>query len=220
MSLTITTADFTGLLGDVLPFALADDDLPVLNAVHLMWDGRQLHAQATDHRRIAWASWHPDDAPERDVQGDIFHQPGSGDPPWQILIPLADAAHVVKTFKLPAKEAVRVPLTLDVVLGQRLSVERFRDDGHPEITIVIDNRPGEFPDVRNMLSKVDGIAPVEGLAFTAKLLADFAKVRPRGPLELKFTGDRSPVLVTIGERFVGAIAPVRLRENDSPERTP
>jgi hypothetical protein len=35
-------------------------------------------------------------------------------------------------------------------------------------------------------------------------------VRPRGPLELKFTGDRTPVLVTIGERFVGAISPVRM----------
>jgi hypothetical protein len=126
MSLTITTADFTGLLGDVIPFALADDDLPILNAVHLYWDGHQLHAQATDHRRIGWASWHPDDAPERDVQGDIFHQPGSGDPPWQILIPLADAAHLVKTYKLPPKEAVRVPLTLDIVFG-RLTVERERD---------------------------------------------------------------------------------------------
>jgi hypothetical protein len=209
MSLTITTADFTGLLGDVIPFALADDDLPILNAVHLYWDGHQLHAQATDHRRIGWASWHPDDAPERDVQGDIFHQPGSGDPPWQILIPLADAAHLVKTYKLPPKEAVRVPLTLDIVFG-RLTVERERDSGHPSITTEIDNRPGEFPDVRALLAKWDAAEAVQGLAFTAKLLADFAKVRPRGPLELKFTGDRTPVLVTIGERFVGAISPVRM----------
>lgn len=213
MSLTITTADFTGLLSDVLPFALADDDLPTLNAVHLMWDGYQLHAQATDHRRIAWASWHPDDQPERDVQGDIFHQPGSGDPPWQILIPLADAAHLVKTYKLPPKEAVRVALTLDMVLG-RLTVERERDSGHPAITTEIEARPGDFPDVRAMLAKVDVVQPVDGLAFTSKLLADFAKVRPRGPLELKFTGDRSPVLVTIGERFVGAIQPVRMGKTD------
>lgn len=212
MSLTITTADLCGLLGDVLPFALADDDLPVLNAINLTWDGGQLHAQATDHRRIAWASWHPDDAPEQDVQGDIFHQPGSGDPPWQILIPLADAAHLVKTYKLPAKEAVRVALTLDVVLG-RLTVERDRDSGHPTITTVIEARPGEFPDVRGMLGKLDTVEPVDGLAFTAKLLADFAKVRPRGALEFKFTGEDKPALVTIGDRFVGAIAPVRMSKD-------
>lgn len=209
MSLTITTADFTGLLGDVIPFAFPDDDLPILNAVNLAWDGEQLHAQATDHRRIAWSSWHPDDEPDTDVQGDLFHQPGSGDDPWQVLVPLDDAVHLVKTYKLAAKEAVRVPVTLDVGLG-RLTVERDRDSGHPAITTVIESRPGEYPNPRAILSGFDAVNPVDGLAFTAKLLADFAKVRPRGPLQMKFTGEGKPVLVTIGERFVGAIQPIRL----------
>lgn len=208
MSLTITTADFVGLLGDTIPFALPDADLPHLNAVRLFWDGTQLHAQATDQFRIAWSSWHPDDEPERDIQGELFNQPGSADEDWSVLVPLDDAAHLVKTYKLPAKEAFAY-LTLDVDRG-RLAVSRSRETGHPAITTVIDGRAGEFPDLGKALAAADTIVEVEGVAFSARMLADFAKVRPRGPLELKFTGEKSPTLVTIGERFTGAIMPVRV----------
>lgn len=211
MTLTISTADFVGLLGDTIPFAADDDETgPALNSINLVWDGDKLHTQATDRYRIAWSSWHPDDEPERDIQGDIFNQPGSGDDPWQILIPLDDAAHLIKTYKLPAKESY-APLTLDVHDGQ-LTVKRHRDTGHPAITTVIDGRMDVFPDVQKMLSEADVVAKVDGVAFTAKMLADFSKVRPRGPFELRFTGGHSPALVTIGQRFVGAIQPVRLAE--------
>lgn len=212
MSLTITTADFTGLLGDVIPFARTDGPVEVLKTVNLAWDGEQLHAQATDHFRIAWSSWHPDDDPDEDAQGDIFYDLGSGDDPWSVLVPIEDAVHLVKTYKLPVKEAVVAPLTLDVAAG-RLTVKRDRESGHPAITTDIGGLPAEFPDVRGILAKHDGLARVDTIAFTAKMLADFAKVRPRGPFELRFTGDRSPALVTIGERFVGAIQPVRTKND-------
>lgn len=213
MSLTISTADLMGLLTDTIPFACDDDEpLPALNSINLVWDGDKLHTQATDQYRIAWSSWHPDDEPERDIQGDIFNQPGSGDDPWQILIPLDDAAHLIKTYKLPAKESY-APLTLDVHDG-RLTVKRHRDTGHPAITTVIDGRMDAFPDVQKLLSDTDVSSKVDGLAYTAKMIADFARVRPRGPFELRFTGEHSPTLVTIGERFVGAIQPIRLAEDE------
>ncbi len=207
MSVTIATADLIGLLGDTIPFADTDNDTPVLNSINVFWDGDKLHTQATDRYRIAWASWHPDDEPEREYQGDIFNQPGSGDDPWQILIPLDDAAHLVKTYKLPAKEGF-VPLSVDVHEG-RLTVKRHRDTGHPAITTVIDGRAEVFPNLGETLGKFDIVEKVEGLAFTAKLLADFARVRARGALQMQFTGEHSPVLVTVGERFVGSIMPVR-----------
>lgn len=207
MTVTISTADLMGLLGDTIPFASSSDDLPALNSINVFWDGTKLHTQATDRYRIGWASWHPDDEPERDYQGDVFSQPGSGDDPWRILIPLDDAAHLVKTYKLPPKEAF-APLTVDCHDGQ-LSVKRHRDTGHPAITTVIDGRGDAFPDVEQHLANHDVIEKVEGLSFTAKYLADFAKVRARGALQMRFTGDTSPVLVTIGERFVGLIMPVR-----------
>lgn len=211
MTVTITTADFVGLLGDTIPFASGDDELPFLNSVRIFWDGDKLHMQATDRYRIAWASWHPDDEPEREYQGDIFNQPGSGDEPWSILVPLADAAHLVKTYKLPAKEG-HVPLTVECADG-RLSVRRHRDTGYPAIRTDIESLSAgdttHFPDIAKALADHDVMAKVDGLAFTAKLVADFAKVRPRGPMSLRFTGEESPVLVSIGERFVGLVMPVR-----------
>lgn len=209
MSVTITTADFVGLLSDAIPFAFGDDDLPALNSILLWWDGEKLHTQATDRYRLAWASWHPDDEPEREYQGDIFNQPGSGDDPWTVLIPLADAQHLVKTYKLPPKEAF-VPLTVEADVN-RLTVKRSRDTGYPAIRTDIDCRDLEgFPDLPKLLSGFDVVSKVDGLALNPKLIADFAKVRSRGcPLSLRFTGEDSAVLVSIGERFVGSIMPVR-----------
>jgi hypothetical protein len=51
--------------------------------------------------------------------------------------------------------------------------------------------------------------PVGEMAFGARNLAGFAKVRQRGPVEMTFTGDGRTVLVKIGARFVGAIMPTR-----------
>lgn len=209
MTVTITTADFVGLLSDAIPFAFGDDDLPAINTVRLHWDGTMLHAQATDRYRIAWSKWHPDDEPERDYQADLLAQVGSGDDPWQVLIPLDEAQHLVKTFKLPPKEAFAV-LTLDVDV-ERLTVKRSRETGHCAIRVDVEGRDvADWPDVNSFLSSHDVVSKVDGMALNPKFIADFAKVRSRGcPLSLRFTGDDSAVLVSIGERFVGSIMPVR-----------
>lgn len=212
MAVTITTADLVGLLGDTIPFAHGDDDLPYLNAINVVWDGDKLHAQATDMYRIAWSSWHQDDEPERDYQTDLLAPVGSDDDPWQVLVPLDDAQHLVKTFKLPPKESYAV-VTLDVDV-HRLTVKRARETGHCQIRVDIDGvQTAEgvgFPDLAALLSKFDVVSKVDGIAFNPKLLADFGKVRPRGnAMSLRFTGEDSAVLVTIGERFCGSIMPVR-----------
>lgn len=209
MTVTITTADLIGLLGDTIPFAFPDDDLPSINAIRLWWDGDMLHTQATDRYRIAWSSWSPDDEPERDYQADLLAQVGSGDDPWQVLIPLDEAQQLVKAFKLPPKEAF-APLTLDADVNQ-LTVKRSRDTGHCATRIDVEGRDlADWPDVSKFLEAHDVVSKVDGLALNPKFLADFAKVRSRGcPLSLRFTGDDSAVLVSIGERFVGSIMPVR-----------
>lgn len=209
--ITIPTGDLTGILADVIPFAFPDEDIPDINCVRLEWDGGSLHALATDRYRLAISTWQPGDLDESDgVQDDLFTDWGGGDDPWSMSIALDEAKELVKVFKLGPKEW-HTPLTVDYDAERwHAKVVRSRDTGHSAITVVTPDMRAEFPDLRALLAKHDGLEAVRGLAFTAKLLADFAKVRPRGPMDMKFTGEGGMTHVTIGERFVGAIQPVRL----------
>lgn len=205
MSITIPTGDFTGLLGDTIPFAFTDAEIPALHGVKLHWDGEMLHALTTDRYRIGISSWKPGDIdPGVDVQDDMFTEWGSGDEPWTCFLDLPDAVEMARVFKLPAKE-MQTPLTVDYEADRRrLRVIRARETGHSAITIAAEHIDADFPDVRRLLASADQAMAKRTATFTAKLLADFAKVRPRGPMVMQFT-KRGLVHVSIGERFVGAI---------------
>jgi hypothetical protein len=208
VTVMIPTGDLVGVLSDVLPFASTDAEIPSINCVRVEWDGDMFHALTTDMIRLAWASWHPDDEPDGDAQDDLFTQWGASDDPWSIVLPFTDARDLAKTFKLGAKEQ-RVPLSLDCD-GAQLKVVRHRDTGHSAITMAVQGQSEMPPDVRKVLSENDAVEAIRGLAFGAKFLADFAKVRARGPLELTFTGVTKPALVRVGSRFTGAIMPTRV----------
>jgi hypothetical protein len=215
--ITIPTGDFTGLLADVIPFADTDEQIPSTNCVCLEWVGAGLAALATDRYRIAISEWEPGDiGKDEAIQDDLFSDWGSGDDPWRTTIDLADAKELVKVFKLSEKE-YSVPLTVDYEQPRaRLTVKRDRNSGHSAITIVLETTEVEFPSVRALLGKNDTLEPVTSLGYSAKLLADFGKVRARGPLEMSFTGREGLTHVRIGERFVGAIMPVRIGEGGAP----
>lgn len=208
--ITISTGDLTGMLSDVIPFALDADELPHLQCVHLYWDGRMLHAQATDTRRIAWASWHPDDEPLGKHQDDLFTEFGGADDPWSILLPLAGAAELVKVYKLTWKHQ-RSPLVVDV-LDNRCTVVRTSMTGHTAITTVVEARQLEYPwpDVEGVLASADVIGAATGVAYNSGGLADFAHVRG-DTTHLRFTGPEGQALthITKGNRFVGALIPVK-----------
>lgn len=209
--ITIPTGELTGLLSDVIPFAYPDDDLPMLNGVRMEWDGGRLHAMTTDRYRIGWSQWDPDDDPDEDIQEDMFTRWGGDDDACNIVISLADAKALVKNFKLPVREAVACPLTLDFG-WERLTVARAASTGYSALSNSVEAAgevTNEYPDLRQILANQDALLSVRGVNFTPKLLADFAKVRPRGSMEMRFTGPKSLVHVSIGERFVGAIMPVR-----------
>ncbi|WBB94237.1 hypothetical protein [Verrucosispora sp. WMMC514] len=204
--ITIPTGELTGILADCIPFVFPDSDLPAINCVRVEWDGDMLHALATDRYRIAWSTWHPDDDPDIESQDDLFTTWGSADDPWTATITLDDAKELVKVFKLPAKEQ-RVPLTVEFAGGQ-VTVRRDRDTGYTALRLDIPDQLAEFPDVRKLLADGDRVEPVPGLAFNAKYLADFGKVRQRAAMQLSFTGSKTLAHVAIGKRFTGAIMPV------------
>jgi hypothetical protein len=217
VTVTIPTGELVGVLSDAIPFASKDEDFPAINAVRPRWDGAMLHAQATDRYVLGWSQWDPDDDPDRDEQEDLFTDWGGADNPWTILLPLADAVDIVKVFKLGPKESW-TPLTIDHVDG-RLKVVRHRDSGHSAITQVVEPLDAEFPNIAELLTKANLYDTTDGLSYDAKRLALFAKVRQRGPMRLTFTAaansDRPGLThVQIGERFNGAIMPVREKDDE------
>lgn len=150
----------------------------------------------------------PQRRPRRRASGHPVHRDWGGtDDPWHATISLEDAKHLVKTYKLGSKE-IWVPLTIEHV-GRSVRVVRSRDTGHSAISTVCVDTFVEFPKVRDILAAKDTVAPAAGFNLNAKYLADFAKVRPRGPLVMRFTGEHSLIHLSIGERFAGAIQPIR-----------
>lgn len=217
MTITIPTCELTGILSDAIPFASADKEFPAINAVKVDWDGQMLHAQATDRYVIGWAQWHPDDGPAQDEQEDLFTKWGGADDPWSVLLPLDDAKDIASVFKLSAKEGW-APLTVEYLDG-RLKVIRTRDTGHSAITQVVEGRTEEYPDLRKLLAEANLFEPTDGLSYDAKRIALFAKVRQRDAMRLTFTGETRLTHVSIGERFSGAIMPVREKDEESGEPT-
>lgn len=197
--ITIPTGELVGLLADVIPMADRDRKLPEVCCVRLEWDGARLHALATDRRRIGWCTWDPAD--ER-AEGNW----GGDDQAWSATIALDDAKHLVQTYRLKGK-ALYVQLTVEHVNPGAVRVQRHRDTGHSAIFTVVRDTFEAFPDVRAALAEHDALQPVPGVAVSADSLAPFTKVRPFGPIVLRFTGVDSLVHVSIGGRFVGGIWP-------------
>lgn len=204
--ITIQTAQFTGLLDDVRPFAFPKDDMPSINVVRLEWDGEMLHASATDTLRMARSSWHPDD----DEQGgnkkkSLFPAYGGADDRWVVYMRLDDAKKLVEHFKLPKTEGA-APITLDH-RGEKLYVVRSADTGLQAVTVIVETHLVEFPDLSKVLDFDALPEAISSLPVVGRHLGDFCGVRQRGEMRLVFHGLDLPVRVRIGERFVGTFRP-------------
>ncbi len=211
--LTIPTRDLLGCIADALPFIPSDKDDTTLRCVQLRWDGSLLHVSATDRYRVAISSWDPDDTPDDDVQYEIGTVLGEdSDGTWECMLSADDAGHLLKTAK-PSKGHEYAPLfvTLD---GELVKVRRDREAQVPGFSLIYEGLDLEFPDLRGHVVEAAGKAePVKEISFNAVYLATFGSVRQRGNTSRwTFAGDRGPAVVEIGERFVGALMPVRPAE--------
>jgi hypothetical protein len=213
--ITIPTGDFTGLLSDIAAFVSPYDDLPDVNVVRLEWDGEMLHAWATDTMRSARTSWHPDDDPDTGSSKDtLFAAFGGADEPWTVFITRDDAIELVKHFKLPAKEA-GTPLVLDHRDGQ-LRVVRSGAGQRQALTATLETATPAFPNLRKELDADVVLRPVDELPIAGRYLADIGSVRQRGTLTMHFAGPGQTVRITIGDRFVAVIPPLRTKQPAQP----
>ncbi|MCX5066609.1 hypothetical protein OOJ91_12045 [Micromonospora lupini] len=213
MTTYIPTGELTGLLDDVMGFACPDPELPRIHAVRLDFDGEALHASATDDMHAGMSTWHPGDLPESATQEGLFSRVGGRDDPWSIVIALSDAADLAKKVKLKEKDRW-VPLGLDFIQGvtdeHRLRVARNTDCGYPGLAVTVLDRDVDMPNVRRGLDINVIPFPVAEMEFNPLLLAHFGAVRMRGDsMRLVYTGPDTPAIVTIGDRFIGGIKPVR-----------
>lgn len=205
----IPTSDLTGILNDAVPFASDDEDLPAFHCLRIEWDGAMLHTLTMDGIRVAISSWHPDDKPDEDTQDALGTEWGGADEPWTAIVGHADAVHLAKTFKLPVKRG-HIPLVVDFDAARgRLAVTRYRDTDLSEIRVAVNTLLLDVMDIRRLVADAQVTEKVEKVAFNPRLLADFAKVRPRGAMRMWFGGETHPVRVEIGKRFTGLIMPVR-----------
>lgn len=207
--ITVPSTDLHGILSDALLFASPDKEDLERRCVQLRWDGDQLHACATDAVRVAVSSWSRDDPPDSDVQGTLGVELGGADGPWHILLAYDDVKHLLGAAK-PVKGLEYVPLFLDVT-GRVLSVKRAKESRVPGFALSYDGLPTPFPDLRFVVVQALGRAePAKEIWLNMVLAADFGKVRQRGgAAKWTFAGPDRPAVVEIGERFVGAIQPVR-----------
>lgn len=208
MTTTIPTADLVGCIADALNFVSPDKEDTERRCVHLRWTGDLFHASALDGIRCAVSSWSPDDRPDKDVQDALETKLGGGDP-FEAILGFDDAKHLLDTAK-PIKNLEYVPLFLDCD-GWSLSVRRAKQTRVPGFSLTYDGMTHAFPDVREVVvAALAGIEPVKEIWFNAVLMADFGKVRQRGgAAKFTFGGPEHATVVEIGERFVGAIQPVR-----------
>lgn len=201
--ITIPTGDLTGILSDAVPFASPEKDLPDSHCVRIFWDGNTLHTQAHDEIHMGWSRWTADEDHVQDSKDFPANGWGGADDPWSVTIRLDDAKHLIKTYQLGAKQYF-VPLTVEPT-GHGLRIQRTRDSGRSAISTVVRDTAATFVDLQRFLAEHDTIEAVQHVNVDAKRLAAFSKVRPRGAMLTRFTGEGKPLIVTIGDQFTGAI---------------
>jgi hypothetical protein len=213
MTLTLTTRELVGLIGDVLPFVSPDDEDTTWHRVILRYDGTRLHALAGDGLRLAWTSWGPDDSdsPTLPMEWDPLATVDSSGEPWELAILPENAKEIATKFKLTGKLA-EAPVRV-VGSSDQFRVERDCDpNGNVSLKTVALSRPWDHnaPRIDEVISDIAERAQAGHsravVAYSGYALADFCdpkKVRQVGPVVLRF-GPASTYL-TIGRWFRGAV---------------
>jgi len=213
--ITIPTSELTGTIGDVLGF-VDDDKNNYYRGIVIQWTGGELRALAYDVLSGGAATWTPGEGseseqPDEDSVDSPFDPDwGSEDHAWRVWISLDDAKEIVKTFKLPAKEAL-TPVTVETtVSGSRLIVARAKTDKRSAHTMTIDTdaeRCSVTPDPAEVaLVAIEGIGSASnGFGVAAWRLAPFTAARQWDVADFRFGRPGEPVAVRMSSRFTGFI---------------
>lgn len=192
----IERADLVRVLTEASLFATKTDDLPILNAVRLEATGTHLLAVATDRFMLGVSSAEYEGAP------------------FVITLPMAEVKLILGACKLKAgrwkpKDVVDLRVTpkgtlLHVTLDETV------------ITVPTFQSASDFtyPEWRKLLgASTTEVGEVIGtVGINPQYLAKFGKIGRQAKFYLR--APNKPVMVRIGDDFVGLIMPIRIPDDD------
>jgi hypothetical protein len=197
---TVTAAALSGIIRDALPFAATGtSDYPQLRGVCLATADNTLTATATDQHTIGQA--------RTACVGDLGRQ---------VVVGLQDAQLLADLFYGSAASVEINGNAPTVEITARPGGARFRTAGQPAdrgtglvVDICIPTASAAFPRFDHILTPPT--TPAAPVALDRALLARFGRVTGLDQMIIHPAGPDTPVYVEIGDRFVGAIMPMRMR---------
>lgn len=139
-------------------FAAKDQARPILTGVLFEVDGLEVTATATDSYRLVFMK-----RAIQEVLGGAV----------TFLVPGSDLVRIAKEFSKMAGKSAFSFTFIDVVVGERFALFSYRGTSHQ-----VELSEGQYPDVKKLVPKIDGIKAMEGIAFAPDFMADFSKVAP------------------------------------------
>lgn len=188
---TVLASELARIIDDAAIFAGRDSTLPMLNAIRFESTAENLLAVSTD-RFVMGAS----------IAN--YHQAGGTE--FDITLKLSQAQMVAKIAK--STKAAFTDVTLTV------TDENVTFDFTSGESLTVPNLAGslEFPDWRKFITSrtEDAEGSTKVIGFNPVYLAKFSRVTNARQLTMKTTGPDKPMLVSIGDSFIGLVMPVRL----------
>jgi hypothetical protein len=196
-SFVLPATDWVNLLTGAVPFAALDED-PSLNVIFLTAQGRILQAVATDGCRLAVSSVVlPAMAPDQPQE-------------WDFLLSAASARHLVLTYEAcPWDEELMVTIEAGSLVVDTVGLLGPTS----ELATMYLRRLGEFPPYRELLNEAVG-EPASVVRVSPYLLATFAEAARQSDacMDIVLSTPDKPVLVRIGDYFVGLLMPIKYKD--------
>lgn len=227
--ITTSAREIVAALKNVIPFASADVDDPAYNVVRIDFDGDSLYTSASNRTQHVRYRLDIEEIGDHEEAGAHAWQYGISAEayPFSVRLDLISAKGVVGALAMNPAKLMFAPVTLKVItdMSERnmYKVKFIRDANDPLWNAaaahysgrgVPDTDEGDAPevDIFDLIDRTREMAGKNfGVAWNAKLLANFSKVVAYGPLEMSFTGDaEQAVRVQIGTRFEGVAWPAKL----------
>lgn len=195
LSIEITSRELAELVNPVTPCAGTDDFTPILKAVRIESRGAYLTASATDRFRVGVSRIKPAVTPPAGLA---------------FTLGIAELKRIQAIFKGTRHTTPSLRLT---VTEAGLRVESLGGfEGFSSASMTFSLLTGDFPRLAPLIANHDNSStePVKTVALNAKFLAAFQHAVSDGsPLVVRSANYGKPVIVTVGDYFIGALMPTR-----------